>query len=90
MRTIYLRLKDPSNFKFEIISETPHQMALYGREVGPRLSIRNQNGRNRIVMENPKLRRRIVKGITIVEMWGNGSKWFCDTDAAEKPLWGTR
>lgn len=77
MRHIYLRIKDPSNFRTRTFED--HSVT-YG-------AIVNGAGQQ-VILHKPRLCRKIVSGVFIEDHWGDVPKWFRDHASSIHPLWG--
>lgn len=79
MRTVYLNMAEARSFLAEVVLPS----GLFSN--GVRFKIYNRSY-DQIVLKNPKLRRRLVHGITIVDEWGTQDKWFSDDRSSRIPF----
>lgn len=76
MRKVYLRMEEERNFTARVSSTSGTSL---------RFSIHNSR-EDQLVLKNPKLRRGLVHGITLVDEWGNQDKWFFDDGVSRSPM----
>lgn len=77
MRNVYIKFENLSNFKTRTFED---HLVIYG-------AIVNGSGQQ-LILDRPKLCRKIVGGVLIKDHWGDNNKWFQDHVATLQPLWG--
>lgn len=78
MRNVYITFKDPSNFK---IREAKEFTIPRSDEVD--FAIVNGVGQH-LCLDNPKLKRCLLRGVFIEDSWGTVDRWFHDLGSGFK------
>lgn len=76
MRIIHIQFKDKKSFDWNILRD--------GNETN--LAVRNFKGQQ-IVLHHPQLKRTLVRGVYILDQWGDNEKWFTDNDVSMGKMW---